>query len=193
MTAAVQAHPQGPSRRIETARLVLRCHRPDDALALARLLDNWNVVRWLADVPFPYGHDDAAAWIAQATRRWSEGGEYQFVMARAEDERLIGHIGLRGDPGGEVAEFGYWLGQAYWGAGYAVEAGAAILAFGFEELDLRRILATCLPDNARSLAVLRRLGFRTIGQRRQHFVTRGHSCEAPLLAVERPRIGGDCE
>ena len=193
MTVAVQAGPPMPRQHIETARLVLRCHRAEDASALARLLDNWNVVKWLAEVPFPYGPQDAAAWIDQSVRRWAEGKEFQFVMVRAADERIVGHIGLRCDPGGEVGEFGYWLGQPYWGAGYAVEAGAAVLTFGFEELELRRILAICLPNNSRSLAVLHHLGFRAIGRRRQHFVTRGRSCEAPLLAVERPWTVGERE
>jgi hypothetical protein len=47
-----------------------------------------------------------------------------------------------------------------WGHGYATEAAAAMIAYGFEQLRLRRIVATTEHDNARSINVMRRLGMR---------------------------------
>ena len=76
-----------PDDRLETGRLILRRHRPADAAALARLIDNWNVVRWLAVVPFPYDVGMARDWITRCEETWASGAERQFVIERSEDAR----------------------------------------------------------------------------------------------------------
>lgn len=75
---------------------------------------------------------------------------------------LIGFAGLhevRGDyhftPAHEV---GWRLAREHWGHGYATEAGAAALAFGFDEVGLDEIVAFAVADNARSRRVMERLG-----------------------------------
>lgn len=177
-------------QRVLTERLVLRRHLRADAAPLARLLDNWNVVRWLAQVPFPYTEKDALDWIAQTARNWAEGRDYQFVVARRGDDTLVGHIGLRIDRSGRGGELGYWFGQPYWGLGYAAEAAHATIAFGFEALGLERIWATCLPDNRRSLRVLAKAGLLISGRRVQEFPTLGEAVEVPVLALRRTDWAG---
>jgi ribosomal-protein-alanine N-acetyltransferase len=55
-------------------------------------------------------------------------------------------------------EIGWRLCRAHWGQGYATEAARAALAFGFEQAGLNEIVALTVPDNARSRAVMERLG-----------------------------------
>jgi RimJ/RimL family protein N-acetyltransferase len=50
------------------------------------------------------------------------------------------------------------LGREYWGQGYATEAGRALLAYGFGELGIARVLSPIRASNARSIALARRLG-----------------------------------
>src|SRR5690606_22086694 len=102
---------------LETERLRLRHHRPSDAPAIATLLDDWAVVRWLSEVPFPYTAADAEEWIEQSRRARIAGRDYQFVVTRAEDGVLIGHIGLRIAINGKLGELGYWFGRPFWGQG----------------------------------------------------------------------------
>jgi len=52
------------------------------------------------------------------------------------------------------AEFGYWVGEPFWGQGIATEAVAAILKFGFQELNLNKIYATHYLENPSSGKVL---------------------------------------
>jgi RimJ/RimL family protein N-acetyltransferase len=55
----------------------------------------------------------------------------------------------------------YWgLAPAHRGNGYATEAAAALIAYGFGEMRLARIVATTMRDNHASIAVMRRLGMR---------------------------------
>lgn len=71
-----------------------------------------------------------------------------------DGSRNVGHIsGLRD------AELTYALGKAYWGNGYATEAGHALIAYGFDVLNIDRIINAISPDNFRSRSLMTRLGF----------------------------------
>jgi RimJ/RimL family protein N-acetyltransferase len=170
---------------IETERLRLRRHRPADAAAIAALLDDWAVVRWLSEVPFPYTVRDADEWILQAGRAWITGRDYQFVVTRAEDGAPIGHMGLTISTNGRVGELGYWFGRAFWKRGYATEAAQAVLAFGFLDLKLERIQAGYHPDNRASGRVLVKAGLMTDGIKPILFRALGVTVQCPLFALAR--------
>lgn len=172
-------------RRLETERLVLRRHRRSDAAQIARLLNDWEVVRWLAQVPFPYTERDARDWVIQTTRHWLDGRDYQFVVVLRDSDELIGHIGIRRDLRRPSGELGYWFGQCYWGRGYAAEAARAVVSFGFESLRLDRLWATYLPENVRSLTVLSKAGLMPDGFRVQQFTTINRTVNCPMMALDR--------
>ena len=182
---------------LTTARLRLRRHRSEDAGELARLIDNWNVVRWLAEVPFPYTEDDARKWIAQTHRNWQLAKDFQFVATRADTGGMVGHIGLRIatsglEPAGNgqspalrgrEGELGYWFGEAFWGQGLATEAAEATVQFGFRHLRLERIWAASLPDNAGSLRVLDKAGLTFVARQNRKFSVHRSNEEVPVLAI----------
>ena len=87
-----------------------------------------------------------------------------FALERRSDGAVIGCGILKPleDSGPEI-EVGYHLARAHWGQGYATEAARALLRHGFETLGLPRIVAVVDPENARSLAVVARLGMRPEG------------------------------
>jgi RimJ/RimL family protein N-acetyltransferase len=57
-------------------------------------------------------------------------------------------------------EIGYGMAKSYWGRGFASEAAAATMKYGFEQLHLPRIVAIAWPENTASLRVLEKLGMR---------------------------------
>jgi ribosomal-protein-alanine N-acetyltransferase len=61
-------------------------------------------------------------------------------------------------------EIGWRLAPQAWGRGYATEAARAVLAFGFGELGLPEIVSFTAIGNARSIAVMERLGMRRDGE-----------------------------
>jgi RimJ/RimL family protein N-acetyltransferase len=78
------------------------------------------------------------------------------------------HIGRCGvyphyKPDGEIIKdvgtLGFYIAHEYWGKGYATEAGRAFMHFGFNELKLKRIVATVEVGNAASVRVIEKLGF----------------------------------
>jgi ribosomal-protein-alanine N-acetyltransferase len=78
--------------------------------------------------------------------------------------------------GGNSPEVGlYWaISPAHQRQGYATEAGRALITYAFDELHLRRIVATTEYSNAASIAVIRKLGMRP---------DRNPSSEPPWLQV----------
>jgi 8-oxo-dGTP diphosphatase len=188
MTPTMKILPQ----RLETERLVLKRPEPGDADELAALLDDWEVARWLAQVPFPYTPSDARDWIGQAARNWNRGVNYQFAVYRrgpgGRAAGMVGHMGLRRGPrdlDADTAELGYWFGRDHWGRGYATEAARAAIDFGFDGLGLAAIWASALPDNDRSLAVLAKAGLVETGAMRQTYAPRNATLEVPVLTIER--------
>jgi RimJ/RimL family protein N-acetyltransferase len=106
---------------IETARLRIRSYRDDDLADLVALAGNWEIARWVATIPHPYTEADGREWIARVQENHATGRPHRFAIALKKTDRLIGGVGLEGTTGdgSEEPALGYWLGQPYWGNGYA--------------------------------------------------------------------------
>jgi RimJ/RimL family protein N-acetyltransferase len=146
--------------RIETERLILRGWRDHDRAAFAAINRDPEVMRYLN------GPIDAAASDAMIDRQiagQAASGHCLWAVERRDDARLLGYCGLRvgGPPGTGVAdelEIGWRFARAAWGQGYAREAAAASLAWGFANTDRARIAAWTVPANTASWGLMRRLG-----------------------------------
>jgi ribosomal-protein-alanine N-acetyltransferase len=78
------------------------------------------------------------------------------------------------------------LARARWGRGYATEAATAMLRFGFDQLGLHKIMATCDPDNTTSARVLTKIGMRIDGYLYQHVLVRRRWRDRLVLAATSP-------
>jgi RimJ/RimL family protein N-acetyltransferase len=188
--SAVPRSSTGPRTEvvIETTRLRLRPHREDDLAALVALAGDWHVARWLSTMPHPYSDAHGRDWIAHVRQAHAAGRPLMFAIAIREADALIGGCGLNGSTGDGSPEssLGYWLGQPYWGRGYAREAVAAIIDYGFRELGLPRIRALTDPGNTASQKVLLACGLRKAGDIDLIAPTRLGAARAPLFLMERP-------
>ena len=80
---------------------------------------------------------------------------------------MIGAIGVVVRPQHDKGELGYWIGEPYWGRGFATEAAGAIIRYGFETFDLNRLSAVHFARNPASGRVLQKNGMRHEGSLRQ--------------------------
>jgi len=172
---------------LATERLLLRPFRPQDAAPLHRLINDWEVCRSLAEVPFPYPRERADAWIASSRAELAAGTAYHLAVTGKENQQevLLGGVGLRLDKAARTARLGYWVGRRFWGRGIASEAAGKLARWALANLDLERLEASVATDNAASAAVLRRIGFRLIGTGLQTFLARG--AERTVLRFEATR------
>lgn len=114
---------------------------------------------------FPNAGDLAGFLPIQLKRMEAEPHRREW-MARlmvGEDEGAVGHCGFHGPPHTiGRAEIGYTVFSQYRGRGYAKEAARGLVDWAFEQGE-REVYATVSPNNAPSLAVVRRLGFTQVG------------------------------
>lgn len=176
---------------IETRRLRLRSHRWDDLFDLVLLIGNWEVARWVSSVPHPYTEAHGREWIASVQQEHATGRPRRFAIALNDSDRLIGGVGLDGNPGDESNEpaLGYWLGQPYWGNKYGREAVAAIIDYAFRTTGMQTIRAYTDPGNAASQKVLQYCGLKSVGEIELIKPTRHGAFRAPLFRIFRQRSG----
>ncbi len=170
---------------LRTERLALRALRKEDAAALHRLVNDWEVAKTLARVPFPYPRALADEWIASTWAQIAAGEAWHLAVAGTNDA-LLGCAGLTLDRRGGRAELGYWIGRPHWGKGLGPEAAGRLARWALDELGVSTVHASALRDNARSVSVLRRLGFRGAGEGAQVFLSRGGG-PMPVLLFEAGR------
>jgi len=170
------------SMNIKFGEYIIREWTPSDEAALVKYADNRLVWVNLDDIfPHPYTAADARAWIVTASARPVTN------FAIATDEEAIGGIGLKlqKDIYRRTADVGYWLGEPYWGKGIATAALAAIVDFGFGELDLVRLQANVFEYNPRSARVLEKNGFRLEGRLVKNITKDGKVIDSLLYALTR--------
>ena len=105
-------------------------------------------------------------------------GRYEWLIDRNDDGKTLGWVSLRiGEQTPESGEIGYSLLEEHRGNGYATEAVRALVDAAFSQAKLRRLRAFCLPENERSRALLRRLGFQEDGVLKRGASLRGRAVD----------------
>ena len=144
-----------------TPRLFLRPGWPEDAPAIASAVNHQAVTHRLENVPFPYGQDDATAWLARPHD--PRGAAMLVVSHEGERPAIVGVVSLI--PRDDEIMLGYWYTPSVWGRGYATEAGRAAVDIARHAMGAHRLSSRYHADNPASGNVLRKLGFRETGAR----------------------------
>ena len=143
-----------------TERLVLRPPHDDDLEELALLANNRKLAEMLGRMPHPCGEREARAFLA-GTRNGSIAG-CTYAVTLAGNGAFIGCAGLHPRNGG--LELGYWIGEPYWGRGYATEAAHSLVDLAFRATTVDRLYVSCRVINAPSRRVIHKCGFQYVGQ-----------------------------
>lgn len=162
---------------IETARLLVRSWRDADRAPFAAMSADPEVMRYLGPLQ---DRGAADAGIDRAVAHQASHGFCFWAVERRDDGAFLGFCGLkRVDVAAPIAgdvEIGWRLRRDAWGGGYAREAAAAVLTWGFDA-GLQRIVAMTSAENTRSWGLMKR-----VGMRRRTELDFDH----PALAVDDP-------
>ncbi|MFV0358655.1 GNAT family N-acetyltransferase [Tropicimonas sp.] len=154
--------------RIVTERMILRPPVHADFRAWSGLrndsrlfLERWEPL-WAADHLSRKAFTNRVYW---AQRSVSADTALPLFMIRAADDQLLGAITLDNIRRGPAQDgtLGYWVGQPFARQGYMREAILALTHHAFTTLDLSRLQAACLPENAASRGCLEKCGFKYEG------------------------------
>ena len=142
-----------------TDRLILRRWTNADRDVFAQINGDPDVMRFRAR---PLTRSESRDLLDTIEASFDEHGFGQWAVQRRQDGRVIGFVGLElateDMPFRPLVHIGWHLAAHSWGAGYATEAGAAVLDYAFDRLGLSEIVAHTTARNEPSRAVMRRLG-----------------------------------
>jgi RimJ/RimL family protein N-acetyltransferase len=162
---------------------MIRDFAPGEEAAVHEYASDPEVVRfmvWGPNTPQQTADFLARKLAPHPAPRW----EFELAVVLKAEQRLVGGVGLRiRSAAHREGDIGYVLNRRYWNRGIVTEASKAMLDFGFGELGLHRIYATCDPENRPSARVMEKLGMKYEGHLRQNLFEKGHWRDTLLYAI----------
>ena len=175
----------GELPRVEGTRLDLRQITREDAPELLKIFGDPEVMRYWSSPPL---EDEAAAvgLVEQIHGHFEARDLFQWGVALKDSDAVIGTCTLWNlDEANRRAEIGFALARDEWGRGLASEAVATLIGFAFGALELHRLEADVDPENARSLILLERQGFKREGLLRERWHSLGEVQDTVFLGLLR--------
>lgn len=148
---------------IETERLILRTFTEDDGLLIYELNKDPDVTQYTGD---PVQDIEHACQILKQVilPQYALYNHGRWAVHVKSGLEFIGWCGLKARPERNEIDLGYRFMKSAWGKGFATEAAFACLQYGFEKLNLPRIVGRAMPQNIASLKVLEKCGMKYIGE-----------------------------
>jgi ribosomal-protein-alanine N-acetyltransferase len=144
---------------IETKRLQIRPLTTEDADFILELLNDPSFIKNIGDRNV-HSTADAQAYILNGPiASYAKNGFGLCLVTLKETGESMGMCGLINREQLDDIDLGYAFLPRYWSKGYAVEAAKAMLEFGWNTSNLKRIVAITDPSNTPSNRVLEKLGF----------------------------------
>jgi len=142
---------------IETERLVLRKISLEDKEELFRLHSNPEVQKYTGE-PVVKSVEEIEEAIRTRIIDYEKYGFGRWATILKKEKQFVGWAGLAYLPEFDEIDLGYRFLPEYWGSGIATEAAHAILAYGFDQLELKRIIAIAMKENRASIRVMEKIG-----------------------------------
>jgi ribosomal-protein-alanine N-acetyltransferase len=142
---------------LETERLRLRPYTRDDLDDLASIVGDAVTMRYY---PHPFSREDASRWIERNLRRYSDDGHGLWAMVSTASDEFVGNCGLvkQWVDGREEVEVGWLVARRWWNQGFATEAATACRDYGFDVLNMDRLISMIRPENVPSRRVAEKIG-----------------------------------
>jgi ribosomal-protein-alanine N-acetyltransferase len=147
------------AREIETPRLLLRQLVPNDAEDLYRIYSHPDSFKYMSNEK-PLLWEQTTALIDSFTEHWKKHNFGVWAVVSKNNQKLIGHCGLKFLENTTEIQIGYLLLKSYWGIGLGTEAASAAMKYGFEVAQLDRIVAIAKPENIASRRVMEKIGMK---------------------------------
>ena len=155
---------------LHTKNLIIKKPSEKHLKSLIKELNNWNISKWLIEVPYPYSIDDAKYWVKKTKQD-------QYSLNIYLKNKLIGGVSLSNQRENSKWELGYWIGEEYWGNGYAIEACENLISYFFSNTNNSIIYASHMKDNIKSKKIIIKLGFKLVSSGKKFSISRNEMVE----------------
>ncbi len=167
--------------RIKTHRLILEELEESHFPSIQAYASDVEVVHYMEWGP----NTEKETWsfLENAIQSQSKRPRVDYELAIIGHNQLLGSCRISITSPSCEGFIGYCLRRESWGVGYGTEVAKALLLFGFRELHLHRIYATCDTENRASLKILEKIGMKREGRLREHKNIRGEWRDSYLYAI----------
>lgn len=146
---------------LETERLILRPISLDDAPAVQKLFNNWEVVQYLtAKTPWPYPDGEALKFLRDTVIPQVQAGKWHVwaLVFKNGNQKAIGMMNLRLDIEKNKGNRGFWLAHEFHSRGLMTEAVIAANNFAFNTLGIEKLIVHNAKSNIASRRVKEKTG-----------------------------------
>ncbi len=194
MSTPFAAVTPSPPYLLRTPRLIVRCLSPEDALRRKEAVDSSGehleeMFPRTPEGPMPL--ETHVAHIRRLRGMFDLSQDRGYGIFEPDTGRMLGETGLLKRAGIDALEISYWFRRDATGRGLATEAASTMVKVAFEFDKVKRMDLMCSPENERSAAMARRLGFTLEGRLRDRQLaphhTRGDLLCFTLLSTEYPQ------
>jgi [ribosomal protein S5]-alanine N-acetyltransferase len=130
-----------------------------DLEALASIWANPEVTRFLPSRGVPISRENTEKSLQSFINHWQQQGYGIWAIVDNNSSEMAGYCGLRYLDEMKEVEVLYGLAQNYWGRGIATQAVRVAVSYGFNVVNLDKLIAIALPDNIASRRVIEKAGF----------------------------------
>lgn len=149
----------------KSERLGFRNWNETDLIELAKINADKDIMKHF---PKTQSKNETSEFIKRHSIQYKENGYNYFATEILETGEFIGFIGLAFQnyktAFTPATDIGWRLKKSAWGNGYATEGAKKCLEFGFNKLNLKKIISTCTVKNSKSESVMKKIGMEKIGE-----------------------------
>ena len=166
----------------KSIRLGFRDWKEADIEKMATLNSDSEVMRFF---PSTQSFEVTKKFISRMKKQYTEKGYCYFAVDRLEDVEFIGFIGLS-EPIYEAdftpcVDIGWRLARKFWGMGYATEGAKRCLSYGFDQLNLEKLVSTAPVLNKPSIQVMKKIGMTKVKYFEHPLLTDNHRLKDCVL------------
>jgi ribosomal-protein-alanine N-acetyltransferase len=147
---------------LETERCYLRELSVDDAQSFYDLNADPEVVRYTGDNPFK--NIQEAESFLENYEQYNLYGFGRWAVIDKKTNEFLGWCGLKYIPESDAIDLGYRFFRKHWNQGYATETAKACLEYGFNKLNMSKIIGRAIEANVYSVKILEKIGMSFVGK-----------------------------
>ncbi len=171
-------------KKFITERLLIREYKKNDIDGFLHVIRQPEIYATTYGIPRNYSRFRGEWWLKTIKENMNRNISYEFAAFLRNTNRYIGNVGLINISfEHNRADISYYIDKDYMNMGYATEAAAEMLRYGFEKYGFNKIQGICMSCNPASRRVMEKIGMKFEGTLRQDMLKDGTYYDIDRLSI----------